>query len=124
MKTRSLVLNLLSLFALVASAQAQVTISNNPVTATVQGTVLGNSAGVLANKYWKAYGITMSASGTFDFTSLQMSSENEHNAPHTISGGIYTDSAGNPSSRDTAHLHHRRHRHAGSQHYLLVCLDL
>ena len=27
-----------------------------------------------------------------------MSSENEHNAPHTISGGIYTDSVGNPSS--------------------------
>jgi hypothetical protein len=98
MKKLSVLLTLLSLFTFAASAQAQVTISNNPATATTQGTVLGNSVGVLANKYWKAYGITTSASGTFDFTSLQISSENEHNAPHTISGGIYTDSAGNPSS--------------------------
>ncbi|MBB6051611.1 choice-of-anchor R domain-containing protein [Armatimonas rosea] len=88
----------LLLSALWLPAHAQVTISNNPATANVQGTVLGNSAGVLADRYWKAYGITTSASGTFDFTSLQIAAENEDGAAHTITGGIYTNSAGNPSS--------------------------
>lgn len=88
----------LLLSALWLPAHAQVTISNNPATANVEGTVLGNSAGVLADRYWKAYGITTSASGTFNFTSLQISSENEDSAAHTVTGGIYTDSAGNPSS--------------------------
>jgi hypothetical protein len=90
--------SVLLLSALWLPAHAQVTISNNPATAAAQGTVLGNSVGVLADRYWKAYGITTSASGTFDFTSLQIAAENEHSAAHTITGGIYTDSAGNPSS--------------------------